>query len=182
MTNGLDELLPELYPIIASHLPLYITPSTLLSLALVNHRISAIVLPLLYSRLLLKTEQDASVMFQRLLDTPKLGMCVRELHSILDRSGSHFDGLYQVITKGLLPNIHTLDLQLLNAYVLTEFATIEPRSERLRSDFWSSLKTSCPRLQGLILRNFPEYAAFCVSNPSSWTDECGLLLDLQVLS
>src|SRR5258706_13956585 len=114
--TGLGELLPELYPIVASHLPLYITPSTLLSLALVNHHVPAIVLPLLFSCLLLKTEQDALLMFQRLLDKPELGMCVRELHSLLNPfAGSHCDGLYQVITKGLLPNIHTLDLQLLNA-------------------------------------------------------------------
>jgi len=177
-TNALGELLPELYPVIASHLPLYITPSTLLSLALVNHHISAIVLPLLYSRLHLKTEQDASTMFQRLLDKPELGMCVQELHSLVDPFGSHFDRLYQVISNGLLPNIHTLDLQL-----LTDSTTIAPRPdhERLRSDFWLGLKTSCPGLRGLVLRNFPEYAAFCMNNPSSWAEECGLLLELQVL-
>ena len=176
----LVDLVPELYPIIAFHLPLYITPSTLLALALVNRHISAIVLPLLYSRLILKTEKDALVMIQRLLAEPELGKHVQEIHSLSDLSSvatiqgqAPFDvltGLHQVITKKLLPHVHTLHLcQQVSVTLLVQEAE-STTIRKLPSDFWSSLNTNCPRLRGLVLRNFSEYSA-----PSSRMDACGLL-------
>ena|SRR6266581_4182360 len=76
----LIELPPEIFSIIASNLPLYITPPTLLSLALANRRLSEIILPILNSTWILRDDRDALKMIQRLLDEPETGKAVRELH------------------------------------------------------------------------------------------------------
>ncbi|KIM39325.1 hypothetical protein M413DRAFT_197302 [Hebeloma cylindrosporum] len=68
-----------IYRIIASHLPLHATLSTLLALGLTNHHISEIVLPLIHSRLILKNEEDALLVLQKLATDPLLGSIVREL-------------------------------------------------------------------------------------------------------
>src|SRR6266540_403115 len=124
-SSPLSSLIAEIYPIIASHLPLYQTPPTLLSLALTNRHISEIVLPLLYSRLILKNE-DALRMIHRLLAEPDLGKSVRELHIFSDpslatqRGENPLDvvtGLKKVISGGLIPFIHTLDLHLLDGWL-----------------------------------------------------------------
>lgn len=174
MAVGLVDLIPELYPIITSHLPVYITPSTLLALALVNRYISAIVLPLLYSLLILKTEKDALVMIQRLLAEPDLGKHVQELHILsylplnTIQSFDVLTGLHKVITMGLLPHVHTLQLcHQVSAFQLET----EPTGVVTEvSDFWSGLHTNCPRLRGLVLKNFSEYA-----ETSSRMDTCDLL-------
>ena len=86
------KLLPELFPLIASHLPLYATPSSLLSLALTNHGIYEIVHDLLYSRLILRNEMDAISTFQRILTTPELGKLVRELHAMSELTVGTMNG------------------------------------------------------------------------------------------
>ncbi len=109
-----DGAIPELFPVVTGHLPLYLTPSTLLSLALTNHQISEIVLPLLYQHLILKNENVLRVL-GRLLDEPAFGKFVRELHilsnlpNIRYRPG-FFDKLEEVIVAGSLPHMHTLNI------------------------------------------------------------------------
>jgi hypothetical protein len=162
MNSPLDDLPPEIFPIIASLLPLHATPSTLLSLALVNHRISSIVLPILNSCLILKNENHALKFLQKLLDNPELGKVVREVHimsglSLATRNGENpFDvlrGLEKVIGAGLLPHIHTFGLHLLTGWHYDdEFLPIDGFG-RLGSEFWESAKKNCPRLRGFVIRD-----------------------------
>ena len=143
-----SDLIPELFPIIAAHLPLFLTPSTLLSLAVTNHRLSQIVLPLLYQRLILKNIYVLKVM-SKLLNEPELGKSIRELHTLADQDdirGGFFHILNKVITKGLLPYIHTLSL-----FCIRDWLGFEDL-DGLRAHFWIDLKSNCPRLRGLILR------------------------------
>ncbi|CAA7266339.1 unnamed protein product [Cyclocybe aegerita] len=174
----LNDLLPEIFPIVASLLPLHATPSTLLSLALVNKHISTIVLPLVYSRLILKNEDDALKVIQKLLDEPELGKVVRELHilsdlSVATRNGERpFDvvrGLEKVIAAGSLPYIHTLGLELLTGWHYDdEFEPVEGFGE-LRREFWEALRKNCPRLRGLVLRDIAD------NEDDPWLEESGLL-------
>jgi len=164
--SPLSNLIAEIYPIIASHLPLSLTPPTLLSLALTNRHISEIVLPILYSRLILKNEDDALKMIHRLLAEPDLGKSVRELHILSDLSlvtlhgKNPFDvvtGLTKVISGGFIPFMHTLDLHLSSGW---------PESSRvLRTDFLVDLRKNCPRLRGLILRGVTVIDADVSKNP-----------------
>ncbi|KAF8877825.1 hypothetical protein CPB84DRAFT_1794588, partial [Gymnopilus junonius] len=156
---------PELYPIIVDHLPLYATSSTLLALALTNHHISEIVLPLLYSRL-------------RLSDDRTFGHVVRELHVICKPSLSHniqnpgspgavIRRVEEVILSGCLPFLHTLELTIVWGRYYDSGSTLGCGS--LTKAFSARLKQSCPRLRCLILRNFGEYCE------DVWIGESGIL-------
>lgn len=172
---------PEIYPLIATNLPLYSTSSTLLALALVNHHISDIVLPLLNSRLILKNETDALNVIKGLRDNPELGKTVYEIHilsnlSLATRRGENpFDvitGLENLIKVSCFPNIHTLGLYLLSGWhhEIQDFQFQRVVGfGRLRSDFWINLRKNCPRLRGLILRNIAD------DMDDPWVDDSGLL-------
>ena len=111
-TSTTTKLLPELFPLITSHLPLYVTPSTLLSLALTNHWYYEVVHELLYSRLILRNEKDAITTFLKILDNPNLGKAVREVHVMSEltvatmEGKTAFDavtGLKKIIKAGSIP-------------------------------------------------------------------------------
>lgn len=163
----LNDLLPEIYPIIASHLALHETPSTLLALALTNHHISKIVLPLLHSRLVLKNETDAIQVLQKLVDNPSFGRFVRELHIRSDLSSYTWSQnppsdvirrVEDVITRGYLPFIHTLGLHLMNGWYVNTEDFLAKGFGYLRKGFLVQLKQKCPRLRGLILKGFTHYS------------------------
>lgn len=164
-SQSLNDLPPEIFPIVASFLPLHATPSTLFSLALVNRRISSIVLPILCSCLILKNENYALKFLQKLLDDPELGIVVREVHILSDlslatRNGENpFDmlrGLEMVVGAGSLPCIHTLGLHLQTGWHYDDqFQTI-PGFGELSSEFWESVRKNCPRLRGVIIRDIDD--------------------------
>jgi hypothetical protein len=182
--TSLNDLPPELYPIIGAHIPLYSTSSTLLALALANHNIYEIVLPLVYSHLILQNETDALNMIKRVLDNPELGKTIHEIHilsnlSLATRTGANpfnvITGLEILITAGSLPYIHTLCLHLLNGWHFeikdNQFQPIVGFG-RLHSDFWMK---NCPRLRRLVLKNIAD------DQEDPWVSESGLL-ELQVRS
>ena len=176
----LNELIPEIYPIIAAHLPLYVTPSTLLALALTNHHISKIALPLVYSRVLLKDELNATLVLQKLVDNPPVGLMIRELHIMSDLSvetrnqnppSDVIRRVEDVISKGYLPFIHTLGLHLTKRWYYDPDKDYEPVNGfgQLRKDFCAQLKEKCPRLRGLILKGFSD------DLDEPWVEESGFL-------
>jgi hypothetical protein len=71
---------PELFSLIASFISLRSAPPTLLSLALGNRLFHSIVRPILYTRLILRNENDAVAVIQRILREPQLGLGVTELY------------------------------------------------------------------------------------------------------
>jgi hypothetical protein len=180
LRGPLLDLLPEIYPIIAAHLPLHATPSTLLALALTNHDISKNALPLVYSRLVLKNEDEAITVLQKLVDNPSLGRIARELHIMSDLSvhTRNQDPTLDVIRRvrdlvsgGFLPFIHTLGLHLMNRWYYDPDKNFEAVKGfgQLREEFWVKLKEKCPRLSGLILKGFSD------DPDDPWLEESGLL-------
>jgi hypothetical protein len=152
---------PELFPIIASFVPLRSAPNTLRALALGSRRFYDICLPLLYSRLILRNEDDAICVIQRIMDEPHLGLAVTELYIMSELSveaairKTPFDvvgGLQMLVAKGLIPHIIALGLYLLEDWIFGARFKIVLRG-RLRANFWFNLRTECPRLRTLILRN-----------------------------
>ncbi|KAF9456648.1 hypothetical protein BDZ94DRAFT_1302414 [Collybia nuda] len=183
----LNNLLPEIYPIIAAQLPLYATPSTLLSLALTNRHISETALPLVYSRLILKNEADALLVLQKLEDDPLFGKVVRELHVMSDLSletriqsppSDVVRRVADVISKGYLPFIHTLGLHLSNGWYYDDRNNYEPVKGfgQLGQEFWSQIKKKCPRLRALILDGFTD------DLDEPWLEDSGLLQVLGITS
>jgi hypothetical protein len=158
---ALTTLPTELFPVIASFIPLRSAPRTLRALALGNWRFYDICRPLLYSRLILRNEDDVIGVIQRIMDEPQLGLAVTELYimselSVEARKGKKpFDvvaGLQMLVTKGLIPRITALGIYLLNDWIYDErFKPI--LHGRLLADFWINLRIECPRLRTLILRH-----------------------------
>ncbi|KAF8963497.1 hypothetical protein BDZ97DRAFT_999356 [Flammula alnicola] len=151
-------LLPELFPLIASHLPLHATPSTLLALALANHAFYDIVQPLLFSCLVLKNENDALAVIERLLDDPQLGRNVRELYVMSDlspatRAGDNpFDvvtGFRKVIEGGLLPRLYTFGFYLLQHWYKDENRDDVLGYGHFPAEFWTNIRINCPACVGL---------------------------------
>jgi hypothetical protein len=151
----------ELFPIIASLVPLRFAPRTLRSLALGNRHFYDIFHPLLYSRLILRNEDDAIGVMQRIMNEPQLGLGVTELYIMSDLSGEArkgkkpFDvvaGLRMLVRRGLIPHIIALGLYLLNDWIYDEKGKPIPRG-RLLANFWINLRIECPHLRTLILRD-----------------------------
>jgi len=160
--SPLSELPPEIFPIIASNLPLYITPPTLLSLALANRRISEIVLPILNSTWILKNNHDALKMIQRLFDKPETGKTVRELHILTDISVSArrdsfcvVNNLEKVISAGRLPYIHCLGLYYARRLRYQTLMLQVDDFEMLHASLWESLQKNCPQMRELVVREPP---------------------------
>jgi hypothetical protein len=152
---------PELFPLIASFLPLRSAPHTLRALALGNRRFHDIVRPILYSRIIARNEDDALTVIQKILDEPQLGLAVTELYimselSMETRNGQKaFDvvaGLHMLVKKQLIPRTVALGIYLLHGWLYDEKWMPIPNG-RLLSDFWRDLRKECPRLRTLVLRN-----------------------------
>ncbi|KDR73787.1 hypothetical protein GALMADRAFT_72339 [Galerina marginata CBS 339.88] len=147
------KLLPELFPVVAAHLPLYSTSVTVLSLALTNHGLYEIVYPLLYSCMVIRNETDALNVLEKMLVDRKLGHLVRELYIMSELSLPTPEGeppsdvvtrLQKVVREGLLPYIHTLGIYLLRGW----------HRKRLDEEdvvFWKELRNNCPRLRGIVI-------------------------------
>ncbi|KAF8166199.1 hypothetical protein BJ912DRAFT_1002906, partial [Pholiota molesta] len=143
--------------LIASFIPSHSAPPTLRALALGNRHLHDIVLPLLYSRLVLRTEHAALTVFQRILRDPYLGRAVTQLHVMSNLSdaarggATPFDvlgGIQLLVAKRLVPRLSALGIHLMGG---DEEPIIVPG--RLRAEFWGNLRDACPRLRALVLRN-----------------------------
>jgi hypothetical protein len=182
MSSHTKKLLPEIYPLVAAHLPLNQTPPTLLALALADHDIYATVHPLLYSRLILKNESDALSVLQRLLVEPDLGRLVREIHILSELSdatrisgNNPFDvvtGLEKVITEAKLPYIHTLGLRLEQSWFMDKNYDQVRGYGHLRSKFWHNLRKNCPRLRSISLIGIRDDPV------KPWLNNCALINDV----
>lgn len=153
---------PELLHLIASFLPSRSAPGTLQSLARVNRRFYNIVSPILHSRLILRGEKKALSVIQKILDTPQLGMAITELYIMselsfyVDEDKRQFDvlvGLQMLIQKKLIPRLCALGVYLLTGWHYDEYSDPVLFHGRLPVEFWKSLRSECPRLHTLALRN-----------------------------
>lgn len=182
----LGNLLPELYPIIGNHLPLHATAPTLLSLALTNRYNAEVVLPILNSRLILKSNEEAIPVLRRLIDDPTFGSLVRELHVMfheLDGSQPHDPSLdvlalvQYIVADGRLPYIHTLEMNFLygwdpfNPRYYSRYRRLN--FHRFCEGFFILLREECPHLTNVILRGLQDV--------DQWIQKSGLL-DVPVVS
>jgi len=164
----LDNLLPEIFPIVAAHLPLRAAPPTLLALALTNHRISEVVRPLVSSRIILKNEAAATHVLHRVLDDASFGRGVHELHIASEVSEETRKAeipcdvvglLERAISEGRLPFMYALSLYLLGTwhYYNEEGPWRGIRFVRPRREVWTNIKNQyCPRLRSLAFSGFFE--------------------------
>ena len=171
------KLLPELFPLVASHLPLCATPSTLLSLALTSREIYEIVHDLLYSRLILRNEKDAISTFQRILSNPDLGKAVRELYvmselTVATMNGeTAFDtvtGLKRLVKAGAFPYLHTFVLRLLRECRHQQDWCGVKGFGHLPADFWEDLHNNCPRVRTIDLSGIGD------KMDDEWLDKSGI--------
>jgi hypothetical protein len=159
--TGITDIPPELFPLIASFLPLRSAPKTLRSLALGNRRLYRIVRPHLWARLVIPSERHISVI-KKILDEPELGLAVREIYilsepSVNTRIGYTSNvilGLHTLLKKQLVPRLVALGIFLLNTRESNEIMSSELIfDEDMFGDFWRDLRTQCPHLHTLLLRN-----------------------------
>ncbi|KAF9484204.1 hypothetical protein BDN70DRAFT_872905 [Pholiota conissans] len=153
---------PEIFAHITSFIPLHLGPKILLSLVLGNRRFYDIFYPILYSRLVLRNEDDAIMVFQRILSEEHLGLSVTQIHLMSELSletrhcAKPFDvlvGLEAMVKNRRLPRLATLNIHLLKGWHYDKHWRLIWGHGRLTVDFWRTLRTECPRLRGLTLRN-----------------------------
>jgi hypothetical protein len=179
----LATLLPEIFPIILSHLPLCTQPSTLLALALTCRRLNNIIVPrLLYQHVRLRGQKRAIEVLRMLAaeqvqnmpaGQPALGHHIHRLFILAGLSDGARVSPLEVDSNMTTVNAITylralIDLRgLPNLISLTFHARPRPWYEdgfqplldprRLDISFWRSLEKQCPRLTELSvtgLQNF----------------------------
>ncbi|KAH6905035.1 hypothetical protein BKA70DRAFT_1192674 [Coprinopsis sp. MPI-PUGE-AT-0042] len=173
----------EIFPVIAEHIPLCSAPQTLLSFALTSRTSHNILIPILFSHLILRSEQDALSVLQGILGNPSKGSLVRGIyiHSPLsseiraatgDGTGDVVDvvrTLERVIKSGFVPLLHTLELHLDgHSWWSDNDGDLFHGFGELRASFWEALETSCPCLRSLAISNIGD------SSENRWINKSGL--------
>lgn len=185
---------PEIFPIVASFLPLHSRQNYLLSLALTSKHCCDIVIPdLLYRLPVLRTESEALSVLQKLLSDRHdslLGHRVRGLYimSELSDASRHGDSidvlrlLEKVVASGRLPYLESLTIHLIDGWwhtmvVTSELITYEAVKGfgRLEKPFWISLAEQCPRFHELSLLGLRD------DEDDPWVGKSGIL-EIQVCS
>lgn len=197
--STLAALLPEIFPIVASHLPLYTQPSTLLSLALTDHRLNEIVIPrLLYQKVWLEGEERALKVLRSLKaqaestdkgrilqgsDIPIAHhvhrLCISSELSPEARENKvdTISELRELIEIGGLFNLVSLAIHMGEGWYVdmdNDYERVDGFG-RLDHSFWASLKEKCPRLKEISLTGVTDFQG------DRWVEESGLY-EYQVLS
>jgi hypothetical protein len=189
--STLAELLPEIFPIVSSHLPLYAHPSTLLSLALTDHRLKGIVIPrLLYQHLSLKGEKRTCQVLGMLkthaeaisAQTVQQGgeiplahyvhrLCISTELSKEARASSAdtISQLRALVDLGCLSNLVSLTIHLSDGWYMDEDYAPVLGFGRFSNSFWRSLKEKCPKLTEISLTGVTDMRA------DRWVEDSGLL-------
>ncbi|KAF9481013.1 hypothetical protein BDN70DRAFT_573303 [Pholiota conissans] len=172
---------PELFPIIASFIPLRYAPKTLLSLALVNHHFYWVARPLLYSRIVVGNEENTRMVLKKIINEPQLGMAITEIYIMTELSEDTLDGKHESydvmgglryisVKKKLVPRLVALHIYLLDGWFEpfrnTNSSMLGKSYSPFRLSFWTTLRVVCPQLQSLSLRNMG-YASFDLN---SWLE------------
>lgn len=153
---------PEIFPLIASHIPLQFLPATLSALTLTTSAIHSYVNPVLYQKVILKDEEYASRLLERVLTDPGLGELIRELHLRIDPSQIRQQKqtwrntttvlvtLQEVVEKGRLAHMNFFRLVLTKSSYSQKEGELQLNARyHLPRMFWTSLRSCCPLLLGL---------------------------------
>ena len=186
MPSPILTLPPELFFIIAFHLPLQCYSSTLLALSLAACQLNEFVQVLLYFKVVIKSEDSAFLVLKKLSKDIHLGVLVGELHILTDFSPALCDArggttviteLHSVIKMGCIPNLYALSIVFLPGWYTDEYWIEDVEFyDHLTSELWKDLKLKCPRLRRLYLEGIGDTC----NDP--WIDASGLyeLKELQV--
>jgi hypothetical protein len=181
----LDALFPEIFPTIASHLPLYVHPATLLALALTNRKIKDIILPcILYRHVHVKGEAHAlhviSMLKADTIERTERDLLPRghftrrlfissELSERAQASGvDTVRELRALIDFGGLRNLVSLGLHMGPGWFQDKEYHSIWESDRLDVSFWRSLKENCPELVEISLTGLKG------GSESRWIENSGL--------
>jgi hypothetical protein len=189
--STLATLLPEIFPIVAAHLPLYTQPSTLLALALTDHRLHEIVVPrLLYQKVWLEGEKRALQVLRSLktqagaidekafLQGDEMPIA-HHIHRLCISSELSKDAretkadtiseLRELIDIGGLRNLVSLALHMGDGWYVdyTDYERVTGFG-RLDKLFWTSLQDNCPHLKEISLTGVTDY------RDDRWVEESGL--------
>lgn len=164
--SQIHSLAPEIHDLIASHLPIQIRPAVLLSFALTNSRLCHMLLPVLYSKVIIKTEEAMHTVLQRVIEDKEnqVGLFVRELYILIDiNSIATSEDLgrepvlfrfHRIIKAEHLPYMHTLGITFCVASSLgftKSYNKLEIERKCLSNLFWEDLKNNCPQIRALFL-------------------------------
>jgi hypothetical protein len=159
------DLSPELFAVIASHIPSTTRPPTLISLAMTNHFNAQMIIPfLLYQNIIIHCEERLLSALDTLSRDPLLRSAVRGIYIrtalSIDTHGEYttLSRMMQLFELGGLTGVHTVNLIL--GPRTKPFAYLNP-FECLYDAFWISLSKCCPRIQNLSLDHCvgPPYSA-----------------------
>lgn len=159
-STGINDLPPEVFGVIADHIPLPARPYTLRSLAITNRHISQIIIPyFLYEHIIVHKEETLIPVIDLLCREDQTRVMVRGIYirAFLSKSRHGQRGEYPVIAKLQelfslvgLSGVHSINLRL-GSY---EKGSPEPPGlsnpfESLGEGFWTSLRKGCPNLRTL---------------------------------
>ncbi|TFK21833.1 hypothetical protein FA15DRAFT_658025 [Coprinopsis marcescibilis] len=163
----LDIIPPELLLRIATSLPLFAKPSTLLSLALTNRRTSRTVQSLIWTELILKEEERARWALEKIAEDPQKGRNVTGIYIRLELTEDQvlnddeekvgpnvLTRLRAVVDQGFLPKLERLEIHLDGDGWVEDPETGDfrnPLYPGLHHRFWESLKEFCPKLSKIAL-------------------------------
>lgn len=142
------------------HLPLQHLPPALSSLGLTCRSIHSCVYPVLYRSVIIKNEDHASQLVERISTDAALGPLIRELHVRIDltaepdKKRSSMNVLFElqdVTEKGFLPRLNFFGLVLLS-FIIWNHRRCEVNVQfNPPSRFWASLRRCCPLLRGICI-------------------------------
>lgn len=154
----------EIHDLIASHLPAQVRPAVLLSFALTNSRLHHLLLPILYTKVIIKNEEMALAALQSVLDHKEFS--VRELRILIgvkkttptsgeQRKRQILLKLHEIIKAGRLPHMHTFELTFLctvGSIPIEDYNMFVINQKKYLSDlFWEDLRNNCPQIRSLFL-------------------------------
>ncbi|KAG6835358.1 hypothetical protein H0H93_002193 [Arthromyces matolae] len=156
----LNDVFPELFPVIFTHVPLPNRVPTLLSLALTSHHLHNVIIPhVLYNDVRLVGEDQALPVLKRFLEAVKDASRNNNEGTIIPTQCVHhlcIDSMQIGVPDTSLTQLQNLiDIDALTNLVSLTLHIEGDDSAPLPKTFWSSLKEHCPNLKGIHLTGIP---------------------------
>ncbi|KAG2011634.1 hypothetical protein CC2G_011727 [Coprinopsis cinerea AmutBmut pab1-1] len=148
----LQDLPAEIFEAITNQLPVYATPSTVLSLSLVNQEVFGRVFPLVYTHVIVNGVDSAVNVLGHLKKRPELAEKTRSIHieAYIDYGEPDhviFEVLGDLVTSGALSNLRTLELS-----IHDEDKPDSVEDYCTDTKLWDHIHKHCPHLSAIVLK------------------------------
>lgn len=162
---ALSQLPPEIFHSISLCIPLNAVAPTLFALSLVDRHINNKIGNLIFSRIVLRNEDVASAVFEKIHASHNIGRTVREIYVLSERSPAamaegmsvrrfkFLGGLKDTVSEGLLPNLITLGVFKHSRSVSDRIPKQHKRAYSLPVSFWEILSVKAPQLRTVVIRD-----------------------------